>query len=86
VVRTDNNPLTYVTTKAKLDATSHRWLASLSSYNFKIKYRSGKLNKDADGLSRNPQQQEMLPDVLRATSNAALVNATVTHSWVTNRI
>ena len=26
-VRTDNNPLTYVLTTAKLDATGHRWLA-----------------------------------------------------------
>ena len=32
-VRTDNNPLTYVLTTAKLDATGHRWLAALSSYN-----------------------------------------------------
>ena len=36
-VRTDNNPLTYVTTTAKLDAMSHRWLASLSNYNFRLK-------------------------------------------------
>ena len=33
-VRTDNNPLTYVLTTAKLDATGHRWLAVLSNYNF----------------------------------------------------
>ena len=51
-VITDNNPLTYVTTTAKLDATGHRWLASLANYNFQIKYRPGKQNADADGLSR----------------------------------
>ena len=55
-VRTDNNPLTYVLTSVKLDATSHRWLASLSSYNFKLTYRSGRSNGDADGLSRRPQE------------------------------
>ena len=55
-VRTDNNPLTYVTTTAKLDATGHRWLASLSNYNFKLSYRSGILNRDADGLSRIPRE------------------------------
>jgi hypothetical protein len=33
VVKTDSNPLTYVTTSAKLDATQHRWLAELSNYN-----------------------------------------------------
>ena len=34
-VRTDNNPLTYVLTTAKLDAAGHRWLATLSGFNFK---------------------------------------------------
>ena len=42
---TDNNPLTYVFTTAKLDATGHRWLAELSNYNFSIKYRSGRKNQ-----------------------------------------
>ena len=51
-VLTDNNPLTYVLTTAKLDATGHRWLADLSLYAFSIKYRPGLRNGDADGLSR----------------------------------
>ncbi|RXN05331.1 Retrovirus-related Pol polyprotein from transposon 412 [Labeo rohita] len=54
-VLTDNNPLTYVLTTAKLDAAGHRWLAQLSTYRFNIKYRAGSANKDADGLSRRPQ-------------------------------
>lgn len=53
-VLTDNNPLTYVLTSAKLDATSHRWLAALSMYNFDIQYKAGQHNVDADGLSRRP--------------------------------
>ena len=31
-VVTDNNPLCYILKNAKLDATSHRWLAALSVY------------------------------------------------------
>lgn len=54
-VLTDNNPLTYVLTSAKLDAAGHRWLAALSAYQFTIKYRAGHTNGDADGLSRRPQ-------------------------------
>ena len=54
-VLTDNNPLTHVLTKAKLDAAGHRWLAALSLYNFDVEYRAGKANIDADGLSRIPQ-------------------------------
>ena len=51
-VYTDNNPLTYVLTSAKLDATGHRWLAALAAYQFDIKFRSGRRNGDADALSR----------------------------------
>ena len=40
-VFTDNNPLTYVLTSAKLDATGQRWIANLANYNFKIFYRCG---------------------------------------------
>ena len=56
----NNNPLTYVLTSAKLDATGHRWLASLGTYNFQLKYKSGKTNGDADGLSRRPQETVQL--------------------------
>ncbi|KAL7831312.1 hypothetical protein SRHO_G00308150 [Serrasalmus rhombeus] len=57
-VRTDNNPLTYVLTTAKLNATGHRWLAALSAYNFTIQYRPGCNNIDADSLSRNVFSKE----------------------------
>ena len=53
-VYTDNNPLIYILTTAKLDATGQRWVASLANNNFKIFYRSGKLNVEADALSRIP--------------------------------
>ncbi|KAL5020629.1 hypothetical protein ScPMuIL_002291, partial [Solemya velum] len=51
-VVTDNNPLTYVLGKAKLDATSHRWIATLANYKFTLSYRAGAQNIDADSLSR----------------------------------
>ena len=49
-VYTDNNPLTYILTTAKLDTTGQRWVAGLANYNFKIFYRSGKLNVEANAL------------------------------------
>ena len=49
---TDNNPLTYVLTMAKLDATGHMWFAALSNYTFSIIYKPGKGHKDVDALSR----------------------------------
>ena len=62
-VWTDNNPLTYVLTTARLDATGQRWIARLASYNFSIHYKSGRTNVDADALSRLPVVQE---DVIQA--------------------
>ena len=52
VVYTDNNPLTYVLTSAKLNATGLRWVGELADFNFEIRDRPGKLNADADSLSR----------------------------------
>ena len=62
-VITDNNPLTYVLSTAKLDATGHRWVAALSAFDFDIFYRPGRNNSDADALSRLPcvQHNEYLP-------------------------
>ena len=62
-VFTDNNPLTYVLTTAKLDATGHRWVAALSNYTFNILYKPGKANRDADALSRIkwPEAVEITP-------------------------
>ena len=74
---TDNNPLTYVLSTAKLDATGHRWVAALANCNFTITYRSGRLNKDADGLSRHFEgsepEQIIYPDVLKVISIHALL-------------
>ena len=51
VVRTDNNPLTYIFFSAHLDAAGHRWVASLANYNFSLEYQKGKDNTVADFLS-----------------------------------
>ena len=49
---TDNNPLTYVLSSAKLDACGQRWVAKLANYNFTVKYKCGLSNVEADALSR----------------------------------
>lgn len=50
-VVTDSNPLTYLLTSAKLDATGYVWLSSLSTYSFQLQYQAGKRDLDA----RHPQ-------------------------------
>lgn len=59
-VFTDNNPLIYVLRTAKLNAVGHRWLGQLAGFRFDIRYRPGKINIDADTLSRCPLDIETL--------------------------
>ena len=57
-IYTDNNPLTYVMSTAKLNSMGYRWIASLADFEFTIKYRPGKANIDADFLLRMPTNIE----------------------------
>ncbi len=56
-VLTDNNPLKYVMTSSKLDATGQRWVSQLSTFDFDIQYRRGQDNSNADALSRMSNQK-----------------------------
>ena len=82
-VYTDNNPLTYVLTSAKLDAMEQRWIASLANYDFKIFYRSGRLNVDADSLSRILWDMEKMYDIPLDT---VLVKSAIIQSRVSIKI
>ena len=69
---TDNNPLTYVLSSAKLDATGQRWIAALAEYDFTLRYRSGKQNQDADSLSRLPIEIEQRYETVSEDSIKAI--------------
>ena len=78
-VFTDNNPLTYVLSSAKLNAAGLRWVSQLADYQFDIRYRPGKLNIDADYLSRHPidvfkTQMEGKNEVLEAEDVGLIFN------------
>uniref|UniRef100_A0AAR2JKB7 Gypsy retrotransposon integrase-like protein 1 n=1 Tax=Pygocentrus nattereri TaxID=42514 RepID=A0AAR2JKB7_PYGNA len=77
-VITDSNPLTYILTTAKMDATSYRWLAALSTFTFKLKYRAGKQNSDADGLSRR-SHGGLTEDVMSQKERERICQFTHTH-------
>lgn len=51
VVFTDNNPLSYLNS-AKLGPVEQRWASQLAVFDFEIRYRSGRINRIADALSR----------------------------------
>ena len=76
-VVTDNTPLTYVLSTAKLDATGQLWLAALSNCNCTISYRSDKHNLDADGLSRireDEQTATIFPDILNTICHSVTMD------------
>jgi hypothetical protein len=49
-------------TSAKLGAVEQRWQAQFAQFNFTITYRSGKLKRAADVLSRMPSSQDLKLD------------------------
>ena len=81
VVCTDNNPLTYIFSSAKLDAAGQWWVARLTSYNFSLEYQKGKDNTVADFLSRMNERfpeeevQEYLNQIPYPGVKAVLDNA-----------
>ena len=79
-VFTDNNPLTYVLTSAKLDACGQRWVAKLANYNFSIKYRCGVSNTEADALSRIkwPEALSDNVDIDNGCMDTHVINAILT--------
>ena len=57
-------------------ATGQRWIAALANYNFNLHYKSGKMNIEADALSRIPNREEEVhidKDAIRAIANAMQV-------------
>ena len=51
VVKTDNNPLTYIITTPNLGATQHCWVESLAGFTFSIECHKGQDNAATDALS-----------------------------------
>ena len=89
-VLTDNNPLTYVMSTAKLNATGMRWLGELAEYHFDITYRPGKVSADVDtlsGMSMDIDEYEascsehISKETFIASVNAVLSN--VTYDYIT---
>lgn len=82
---TDNNPLSYLKS-AKLAAAEMRWVSQLAQFDFKIRYRSGRSNTNADALSRQTvHAEETLSDVTNSTSLREIAEAAVKVTRVVTR-
>ena len=79
LVRTDNNPLTYVMMMPNLDAVGHRWVVAMAGYNFEIEYICGTDNKVADALSHVGERldEEAIKELLDQGAIKELLNHAV---------
>ena len=59
-VYTDFNPLTYINTSCKLNATGQRWVNVLTNFQFYVNYQPSIQNNVADLLSRFPKSSQDL--------------------------
>ena len=78
-VFTDNNPLAHLET-AKFGAVEQRWIAEIAAVgDMKAHFKSGRLNRNADALSRNPIEEPVGPgdEFVAVTSIGATQNSTI---------
>ena len=71
LVKTDNNPLTYIMTTPNLDTTGHQWVSALARYDFQLEYQKGQDNAVADMLSQVTTCLE--PEAMQAILDGATV-------------
>ena len=58
IVRTDHQPLQHLHNLEPQEAMVHRWLDTLASFDFTIKYRKGTSHGNADAMSRAPHLED----------------------------
>ena len=73
LVRTDNNPLTYIMSTPNLDTTGHQWVSALAKYNFQLEYQKGQDNAAGDALSW--VTTHLKPEAVQAVLDGAAMGA-----------
>ena len=73
LVRTNNNPLTYIMKTSNLDATGHQWVGALVKFNFQLEYQKGQDNTVADMLSQIATH--LCPDAMQSVLDGVTLGA-----------
>ena len=77
LLKTDNNPLTYIMMTPNLDATGNPWIGVLAHFNFEMEYQKGCNNTVVDVLSQVTIWLD--PDMVKSILNGVAIG--VAH-WV----
>ena len=59
VLQADHEPLNYMHNRTDPGQRLMRWMFKFTDYIYDFKYKAGKLNTNADALSRNPTEQDI---------------------------
>lgn len=76
-IDSDNNPLQYLMSTATLDATRLRWVSELAGFRFNVNHKPGRINQDADRLSRMPLNTEEYENDVSFEEIQTTVNSTL---------
>ena len=79
LVKTDNNPLTYIMMTPNLGAMGHQWVGALMQFNFKLEYKKGCVNTVVDALSQVTTRLD--PDTVRSILSGVTLG-TICHAKV----
>ena len=73
LMKSDNNPLTYIMMTPNLDATGHQWVGALARFNFQLEYQKGCNNTVVDVLSQITTCLD--PNMVRSILNGIILGA-----------
>ena len=73
LVKTDNNPFTYIMMTPNLNSTGHWWVGALVRLNFQLEYQKGHDNTVADVLSQVTTHLD--PDMVRSILDGVTLGA-----------
>ena len=59
ILQSDNEPLHYMHNRTDPGARLLRWMFKFTDYQYDFKYKAGKLNTNADALSRNSPEEKV---------------------------
>ena len=70
VLQTDHQPLVHLINLRDVGGPIARWSMFLQQFSFNVKHKAGRLNGNADGLSRTPLSTTAAPQLAAAITEA----------------